>query len=421
MSEPKMEICPISSGAMANRWVALAIVFVTRTSMGLQFQAVAAVAPLMIGELGLSYAQFGTLFGIYMLPGTAFALLGGVIGLRFGERRVVMAGLALMVAGGLLTAAAGSFAAAMTGRVVSGVGAVLVNILLAKLVSDWFAGKELSTAMAVMLTSWPVGLGIAAATLGGVAARLGWRSAVTATAIAAALGLLLMLLLYREAPRPAGAAAEPPRTLPTGRDLRLSISAGFAWGCFNASLVTIIAFGPGLLIARRATLGDAGFVVSLAIWVTIVSIPLGGLLSDRLARPNLVIVAGSLVAGGGHATDPGRRAGAPRILSARPRHRPSARAGDGTAATRVTARTADDGIRCLLHGLLPDDGAHSAGCRAHTRSERRSGRADRLCRRRDGDDGARAGGLPARRALTMATLKGLAFADVSLQQRGRPA
>ena len=33
---------------MANRWVALAIVFVTRTSMGVQFQAVAAAAPLMI-------------------------------------------------------------------------------------------------------------------------------------------------------------------------------------------------------------------------------------------------------------------------------------------------------------------------------------------------------------------------------------
>ena len=106
--------------------------------------------------------------------------------------------------------------------------------------------------MAVMLTSWPVGLGIAAATLGGVAARLGWRSAVTTAAIAAAVGLLLMLLLYREAPRPAGVAAGPPRTLLTGRELRLSIGAGFAWGCFNASLVTIIAFGPGLLIARAA-------------------------------------------------------------------------------------------------------------------------------------------------------------------------
>jgi MFS family permease len=277
---------------MANRWVALAIVFVTRTSMGFQFQAVASVAPLMIADLGLSYAQLGTLVGIYMLPGAFFALPGGVIGQRLGERRVVVAGLALMVAGGVLTASATSFAGAATGRIVSGIGAVLMNILLARLISDWFAGKELSTAMAVMLTSWPVGLGLATATLAGLAAGSGWRWPITTTAIAAAIGLVLMLVAFREAPRTAGG----PAASLTGRDLRLCISAGFAWGCFNASLVAIIVFGPGLLIARGTSLGDAGFIVSLAIWLTIVSIPLGGLLGDRLGRPNLMIVAGSLVA-----------------------------------------------------------------------------------------------------------------------------
>jgi MFS family permease len=281
---------------MANRWVALAIVFVTRTSMGFQFQAVASVAPLIIGDLGLSYAQLGTLVGIYMLPGAFFTLPGGFIGRRLGERRVVVVGLALMVAGGVLTASATSFTGATAGRIISGIGAVFMNILLARLTSDWFAGKELSTAMSVMLTSWPVGLGLATATLGGVAARSGWRWAITTTAIAAAVGLVLMLVAFREAPQPAGASAASPGPSLTGRDLRLSVSAGFAWGCFNASLVAIIGFGPGLLIARGTTLGDAGFIVSLAIWLTIVSIPLGGLLSDRLGRPTLMIVAGSLAA-----------------------------------------------------------------------------------------------------------------------------
>jgi MFS family permease len=280
---------------MANRWVALAIVFVTRTSMGFQFQAVASVAPLIVGDLGLSYAQLGTLVGIYMLPGAFFALPGGIIGQRFGERRVVVAGLALMVAGGVITASAGSFAGAAAGRIVSGIGAVLMNILLTRLISDWFAGKELSTAMGVMLTSWPVGLGLATATLGGLAAGSGWRWPITMTAIAAAVGLLLMLVVFREAPRSAGVTAAPARASLAGRDLRLSISAGFAWGCFNASLVAIIVFGPGLLIARGIPLGDAGFIVSLAIWLTIVSIPLGGLLGERLSH-NVLIVVGSLVA-----------------------------------------------------------------------------------------------------------------------------
>ena len=36
--------------------------------------------------------------------------------------------------------------------------------------------------------------------------------------------------------------------------------------------------------------------MSLAIWVTMLSVPLGGLLTDRLGRPTLLIVTGSLVA-----------------------------------------------------------------------------------------------------------------------------
>src|SRR2546430_16271996 len=63
------------------------------------------------------------------------------------------------------------------------------------------------------------------------------------------------------------------------------------------TLFRSVAFGPAMLMARGLALGDAGFVESLAIWVTILSVPLGGLLTDRLRRPNLSIVAGSLAAG----------------------------------------------------------------------------------------------------------------------------
>ena len=283
---------------MNNRWVALAIVFVTRTSMGYQFQSVASVGPLLVPELGLAWAQLGTLIGVYMLPGAFFALPGGMLGQRLGERRTVVASLALMVAGGLVTATSHGFALAVSGRLLSGVGAVLMNILLAKMVADWFAEGELTTAMAVMLSSWPVGLGLAAATLGGLATRSSWRMAIVATGLAAALGLVLIAFVYRDPPRAPGGASGPAdrrATLPR-REVKLAVSAGFAWGCFNASLVAVIAFGPGMLMARGASLGDAGFIVSLAIWVTILSVPLGGLLTDRLGRANLVIVAGSITA-----------------------------------------------------------------------------------------------------------------------------
>src|SRR5206468_2996092 len=226
---------PRRPAALTNRWVALAIVFVTRTTMGYQFQAIASVGPLIVTDLGLSWAQLGSLIGLYMLPGAFLALPGGMLGQRLGERRTVVASLALMIVGGIITAAAHGYAAALAGRVLAGVGAVLMNVLLAKMVADWFVGGGMSTAMAIMLTSWPVGLGLGA-------------------------------------------------------------TSGFAWGCFNASLVAVIAFGPGLLVSRGLSLADAGYVVSAAILLTMISVPLGGLLTDRVGRPNLIIVAGSVVA-----------------------------------------------------------------------------------------------------------------------------
>src|SRR2546422_10287364 len=123
-----------------SRWVALAIVFVTRTTMGYQFQAIASVGPLIVTDLGLSWAQLGSLIGLYMLPGAFLALPGGMLGQRLGERRTGAGSLALMVVGGVITAAAPSYAPALARRLLAGVGAVPLNVLLPNMIPDCFAG-----------------------------------------------------------------------------------------------------------------------------------------------------------------------------------------------------------------------------------------------------------------------------------------
>src|SRR5438477_416667 len=189
-----------------SRWVALALIFVTRTSMGVQFQSIASVGPLLVADLGLSYAQVGTLIGLYLLPGVALSLPGGWIGQRFGDRRAVVCGLAAMVVGGLLTAWSDGFVGAAAGRLLSGGGAVLMNILLIKMTADWFAGREMATAMAAVLTAWPVGLGLAAATFGALATATSWRISLVVAAATAALGLVLMAAVFREVPERAACA-----------------------------------------------------------------------------------------------------------------------------------------------------------------------------------------------------------------------
>jgi MFS family permease len=149
-----------------NRWLALALLFLARTAMGFQFQSLGAVSPLLMRDLGIEFALLGTLVGIWMLPGAFVAVPGGALGHRFGEKRMVVLGLGLMALGTLMIAMAGTYEAVFAGRLVSGIGAVIVNVLLTKMAADWFADRELSTAMGLLVVSWPLGIGVALVALG---------------------------------------------------------------------------------------------------------------------------------------------------------------------------------------------------------------------------------------------------------------
>src|SRR5262249_23902690 len=82
-----------------GRWAALAVLTLARTAMGFQFQSVGAVSPLLIDRLHISNVDLGWLIGLFSLPVIFFSLPGGLFGARFGDRRVVLTGLALMAAG----------------------------------------------------------------------------------------------------------------------------------------------------------------------------------------------------------------------------------------------------------------------------------------------------------------------------------
>ena len=184
----------------SSRWAMLLVVFFTRTSLGFQFQSIAALTPFLIAAFDLSYAQVGLLMGLFMLPGVVIALPGGLLGQRYGSGRVVVAGLGLMVVGGAIVSYSLGFGAAALGRALSGVGGVLVNIMLARMVAEWFRGRELQTAMGVMLSAWPFGMALALAILGPLAAAASWRLAEYVTVAAAGLALALIALGYRDPP-----------------------------------------------------------------------------------------------------------------------------------------------------------------------------------------------------------------------------
>ena len=54
----------------------------------------------------------------------------------------------------------------------------------------------------------------------------------------------------------------------------------------------IFGFGPAMLVERGWTLTAASSSTSLVLWLVALSVPLGGFLSDRLGRRDLIMVLG---------------------------------------------------------------------------------------------------------------------------------
>ena len=273
-----------------NRWWILAVLFLARTAMGFQFQSLGAVSPLLMGELAIEFALLGALVGIWMLPGVVAAIPGALLGRRFGDKRVVCAGLVLMAAGSFLTAAAESYAPAFAGRLVSGIGAVMLNVLLAKMVADWFQDRELATAMALLVTSWPFGIGLALLILGPLSEAASWRLALDAAAWVCIGALFAVASMYRRPPRDSAPAT--PFAALTRRQFALAAIAGLAWTFYNVAYILVVSFVPVLLAANGLHAGSAAVVTSFATWPLMLTVPLGGWLADRTGRGHTIMIGG---------------------------------------------------------------------------------------------------------------------------------
>jgi MFS family permease len=277
---------------MERRWLALAVLTAARVSMAFQFQSLASVAPILVRDLGLGFADVGFLVGLYMLPGVVLAVPGGWLGERFGDKRVVTAGLGLMVLGDLVAGFIPSYAALLAGRLIAGTGGVLLNVLMTKMVTDWFAGRGLVLAITIFVNSFPVGMGIGLWWLGELGERAGWPAALHVTAAAALGALVLMALAYRPHPNDRRARGVEGSRRISLREVALVSIPGAIWGMVNGAYTIMVAFAPVLMMTAGADIGMAGRVLSAVTWLNLASTQLGGIIADRWPRWNVLMAVG---------------------------------------------------------------------------------------------------------------------------------
>ena len=279
-----------------NRWLILIVLLVARATMGFQFQAVPSVAPLIMKSLHLNYTQLGLLAGVYMLPGVFLAVPGAFTGSFLGDKRAVLIGLAMMTLGGAAMAVSPSLAYAMAARAVGGTGAILLNIHVTKMVTEWFAGREMSTALALLMTTWPGGLALGLAVEGPVAAHYSWEAASAASALFPLLAMLLVAWLYRDAPDAARVSrGQGVSHLRLNRaELKSALGAGAMWMIFNGGFIILVTFAPIYLVEQGVPLSEAGLLSSILPWILIGSVSLGGYLADRTGKPHWIITTGTI-------------------------------------------------------------------------------------------------------------------------------
>ena len=276
---------------LGNRWFILAVLFVSRFCLGYQFQSAGSVAPFLISDFALDYRQVGTLIGLFMLPGLVLALPGGLLAKRFGDKPIVLMGMAAMVLGGLLSGGAQSYAIISAGRLIIGIGAVFLVVLLTKMVTDWFAGKELFLGMGIFIIGWPVGIAAGQATQVRLAEVHGWNFVFILTAIMMAVALASMAAFYRDAPSSAAVSLSPTARL-TKDELWLVCIAGAIWMFINGAYVVMLSFGPTLVSEHGASITEAAQAVSVMSWVFLFALPLGGWLSTRYKAADIVMIVG---------------------------------------------------------------------------------------------------------------------------------
>jgi len=274
-----------------NRWIILAVLFVTRLTMAFQFQSAAALSPLLTAQFGVGLADIGFLIGLYFAPGIVFALPGGAVAGRFGDKRIVVVGLILMIAGGSVMAATQSWPVMSSARFVAGMGGVILNVVMTKMVVDWFVDRELSTAMAVFINSWPVGIALAllvlpvAAQAGGIAFAWWGISAFTA------LALITFTVVYRP---PEGSAALVTSIERAPLPVAALTLASLVWALYNAALAMVFSFGPAFLTGVGYSLTEAGSLTSLFMILFSIALPIGGIIADRTGRKDAIILVSLL-------------------------------------------------------------------------------------------------------------------------------
>ena len=298
----------------AKRWLVLAnsaLVFVVAVGYG-QMHA-ATEANDILAELQLSLADWGALWSAISFGALVTSVLGGVLGDRFGVRRVICVGVLVMGCTLVLRGTATDFAQLYLWMFLFGVALALPFTNAPKALGLWFPQKELGLANGVVQAGYGLGGGLALLLTPLLLAQLGgWRE------VSYLLGVVILgiaVIWFCTVPeRTASAGAQPAVGMKDALNRIVKIKDLWIVALCNllmmGTFLGIMGYLPTYLQnEREMSAAAAGFVGSLVLWSYIGGALLLPALSDRVGLRRIVIgpaiaVAGACILLAAHLTGP---------------------------------------------------------------------------------------------------------------------
>ena len=147
---------------------------------------------------------------------------------------------------------------------------------------DWFEGRELATAMGLLIISWPGGIALSQAIHPLVSVEAGWRGAVSTASIFCFGSAVSFYVLYKP-PEPTQSHPKP-----INQEIKLSkaewhrtILAALSWAFYNAGCLVFVSFVFLALIEFGVPTLTAAAALSFCSFLIMLSIPFGGFVADK--------------------------------------------------------------------------------------------------------------------------------------------
>jgi cyanate permease len=251
--------------------------------------------PEMRSTLGLSLVESGFIATMINLLGALAGMLMGMLGDRVGHKRLALAGLATLAAGGFIGAAAQGFPALLLSRFLEGAGFIGFAVTGAALINASAATpRDRDRAMGLWTAYMPGGAALAMLAAPLVMAQFGWRGYWS---ILAAIALACALLVWRVVPPTRAARLGTLRLAVESLSQPGSVALALLFAFYVAQWTSVMIWLPTFVVERGGTAALAAFLGALMVLANVPgNLAAGWLLSHGVKRGTLVVVASAIAA-----------------------------------------------------------------------------------------------------------------------------